>query len=93
MSKTYAVKGDWNTVCDVCGFKYKASQLKDRWDGLKVCKEDWEVRHPSDYYKFPTGAESVVPWTRPEPSTESVAVTYTGSTTTDVPDGTNNGTL
>lgn len=68
MSRTYAVKGDWNAECDVCGFKYKASQLKKRWDGLMVCKEDWELRHPSDYYKFPTGEESVVPWTRPSPT-------------------------
>lgn len=43
MRKTYLRLGDWNAICDVCGQKYKASQLMKRWDGLMVCKEDWEV--------------------------------------------------
>lgn len=90
---TQAIKGNWNAICDVCGFKLKASQLKKRWDGLMVCVEDFEVRHPSDYYRPPIGPESVVPWTRPEPVDETVLITYTGSTTTDVPSGTNNGNL
>jgi hypothetical protein len=76
MSKTYAVKGDWNAICDVCGFKYKASQLKKRWDNLMVCKEDFETRHPSDLYRAPMGKESVVPWTRPEP--EDVEIDTSG---------------
>lgn len=63
-----ATIGDWNAICDVCGFEYKASKLRKRWDGLMVCKEDWETRHPQDLYRFPEGTESVVPWTRPEPS-------------------------
>ena len=93
MSKTWAEKGNYNAICEVCGFKYKASKLKKRWDGLMVCKEDWEVRHPSDYYKFPTGTESVVPWTSPEPTQVDVDVTFTGGTSTDLPGGTNNGNL
>lgn len=93
MGKTYAKKGDWNAICDVCGFKFKASQLKERWDGLMVCKEDWERRHPSDYYKGPIGEESKVAWTRPEPTDTLVDVTFTGSSTTDLPDGHNNGNL
>lgn len=93
MSRTYAVKGDWNSICEVCGFKYKASQLKERWDGLRVCKEDWEPRHPSDLIKGPIGPESTVPWTSPEPTADTVDVTFTGSSTTDLPGGTNNGTL
>jgi hypothetical protein len=40
--KTYLKLGDWNGICDVCGEKYKASQLYLRWDGLRVCREDWE---------------------------------------------------
>lgn len=93
MSKTYAKKGDWNGSCDVCGFKLKASQLKKRWDGLMVCKEDWEPRHPMDFYRAPIGTESKVPWTRPEPVDSEVDVTFTGSTTTDLPGGNNNGNL
>lgn len=41
----------WNAVCDVCGFEYKANELRKRWDGLMVCKDDWEVRHPLDFYR------------------------------------------
>lgn len=45
------VLGDSNCICDVCGFKYKRSQLKKRWDGAIVCSEDWEPRHPQDLIK------------------------------------------
>lgn len=84
--------GDWNAICDVCGFKMKASELKDRWDGLKVCEEDWEPRHPSDLYRAPTTPESIVPWTRPEQADINVDVTF--SVTADpMPDGNNDGTL
>lgn len=85
--------GDWNAVCDVCGFKKKASELLERWDGLRVCKDDFELRHPSDLYRGPTGPESQVPWTRPEPADVSVDVTFTGATGEPVPSGNNNGDL
>ncbi len=38
-------------LCQSCGFKFWNYELKKRWDGLWVCKEDYEVRHPSDFYK------------------------------------------
>ena len=31
------VRGDWNAICDRCGFKFKASELKKTWDNLYVC--------------------------------------------------------
>ena len=43
--------GDWNVICDVCGFKYKASDIRKRWDNLYVCEDDWEPRHPMDFQK------------------------------------------
>ena len=43
--------GDYNGLCDVCGFKYKFSQLRLRWDGLYTCKEDWNPRQPQDFVK------------------------------------------
>jgi hypothetical protein len=43
--------GDWNARCDSCGRKFKASSLKQRWDGLIVCQEDWETRHPQDFLR------------------------------------------
>jgi hypothetical protein len=40
-----------NVICDRCGFKFKAGELRRTWDGLWVCREDWEPRHPQDYVK------------------------------------------
>lgn len=57
------VLGDWNVKCDVCGFKFKSSDVKKRWDGLYCCKEDWEPRHPSDFFKLPK-TESSIPFIR-----------------------------
>ena len=64
MSNTYK-KGDWNAICDSCGRKFKASQLRRRWDGLRVCKDDWEPRHPQDFLRGKPDKPSV-PWSRPE---------------------------
>jgi hypothetical protein len=47
------VLGDSKSCCDVCGFDYKRSQLKKRWDGALVCNKDWEQRHPQDNIKIP----------------------------------------
>lgn len=37
--------------CPVCGFEYRASDFKRRWDGLMVCYEDYEERHPQDFVR------------------------------------------
>jgi len=42
------IKGDHWVICDVCGFKVRASQSLKRWDGLLVCHKDWETRHPQE---------------------------------------------
>ena len=88
MSRSYAKKGDWNSICEVCGFKFKASRLKLRWDGLRVCSEDWEPRHPMDLYRGPIGTESQVPWTSPEPTDVLIDVSFPGSSSTDLPGST-----
>lgn len=41
---------EYNALCDICQFKFKASQLKKRWDGYMVCEKDFEFRHPLDFY-------------------------------------------
>lgn len=61
----HLVHGDWNAICDLCGFKFKASQLRRRWDGMRVCPEDYEERHPQDFLKGIKDNPSV-PWTRPD---------------------------
>lgn len=67
--------GDWNAICDCCGFKFKASELRERWDGLMVCPEDWESRHPQDFLRV-RGDNPSVPWTRPESDDEFIQICY-----------------
>ena len=67
--------GVWKAVCDVCGFEYKSHELRKRWDGLMVCSEDYETRHPQDFIRVK--AETIVPpWTRPEPPDDFVFMCY-----------------
>lgn len=65
MSKPYYKKGTYNAVCDICGFEYKADEMRKNWKGLYVCKKDFETRHPQDYLR--ARIERIdVPWSRPE---------------------------
>lgn len=75
MAYTTLQLGNWNAICDVCGVKYKASQLKKRWDGLMVCEEDWESRHPQDFIRGHRESNQV-PWTRPVVPDQFIQVTY-----------------
>lgn len=64
-------RGQWNAVCDRCGFEYKARQLQLEWNGLRTCKgastnNCWEPRHPQEYVKGVADRQNP-PWTRPEP--------------------------
>lgn len=73
MGRSYVTgRGVYNAYCDVCGFQYKNFQLRKRWDGLIVCKEDWETRHPqefvrarNDYHPLPW-VRAVDPFVEPE---------------------------
>lgn len=58
--------GDWNAICDVCGFKFKASELRKRWDGVMVCKKDWEPRHPQELIRIKADNQNV-PFVRDDP--------------------------
>lgn len=62
---TYARKGDWNVICDLSGFKVKASETTLRWDGLRVITRFCEPRQPQDFIKG-VKDNPTVPWTRPE---------------------------
>lgn len=54
-------------ICDVCGFKYRASQTRMRWDGLRTCTKDWEVRHPQDFVRGRRDRQKVAN-PRPQPA-------------------------
>lgn len=67
-------KGDWIADCDICGRKYKASQLIKRWDGLMCCEDDWEIRQPQDFVRGVADTQ-IAPWLRPEPQNQFIPVT------------------
>lgn len=43
--------GDNWVECEVCGMDIYASDSKRRWDGVLVCPEDYELRHPQDFVR------------------------------------------
>lgn len=63
--KTYYKAGSWNAVCDVCGFRFKAHELKKRWDGLMTCNKDYELDHPQKYLRVQSDPKPL-PFVRPE---------------------------
>lgn len=67
MKKNYFLSGEWNVTCDVCSKKIKSHEAKHRWDGLIVCKDDWEPRHEQDFVKAHTD-KITVPYVRPIPT-------------------------
>ena len=75
MAKNYYVSGNWNVICDVCSKKIKASDAKQRWDGLIVCPSDFEHRHEQDYVRARTD-KITVPFTRPIPTFIFTNITY-----------------
>ena len=72
--RNYLDLGNWNCICDSCGRKFKALDLKKRWDGLLVCQEDYELRHESDFLRVQKEKISV-PFSRPYPA-EDVFTSY-----------------
>jgi len=68
--KNHLLLGNWNALCDSCGRKFKAFDLQKRWDGLMVCQEDFEQRHPMDLLKVQR-EKIAVPWSRPYAAEDS----------------------
>ena len=58
-------KGDWKANCDSCDRIFKASDLKKRWDGLRVCPDDFEERPAQDFVRGKPDIQ-IPPWVRPE---------------------------
>jgi hypothetical protein len=62
--------GDWNAVCDTCGFTFYASELVLNYRKHRVCMRCWDPRNPQDFVRAPKG---IVPaWFRPKGSNELV---------------------
>lgn len=54
----------YKVVCDVCGREFKSYELRKRWDGFMVCKDDFEQRNILDFYQVKDDTHQL-PWTRP----------------------------
>ena len=66
MRNTYYKKGDWNVICDICGFKKKFSETSINWKNQVVCSDTcYEDRHPQDFV-FGKADKQTVPIARPE---------------------------
>lgn len=68
-------RGSWNMICQVCGFKYKNTDMKLRWDNIWCCPEDWEVRQPQDFVRGIKDQMSV-PYAVPEPPDHFIGDQY-----------------
>lgn len=75
--------GGYNAICQVCGWKYKASELKLRWDGVWCCEKDWETRHPMDFFRV-IPDQHPLPFVLPDledvPDSESGYALFDGNT-------------
>jgi hypothetical protein len=76
--RNYYKDGSWNTVCQRCGLKHKAEELKVEWTGLHVCSPCWEPRHPQTLLKVPQ-EQVATPWSSPEPADTFINVPYIAS--------------
>jgi len=66
--------GDFWRMCSRCGFRFRASQTYLTWDGLYVCIDDFETRHPQDFVR---GRADQIRAPNPRPEPEPVFVTGT----------------
>ncbi len=86
--------GNYWTVCDRCGMDFRIDEMRTTWEGLLVCADDWEPRHPQEYVR--AVADQVAPdgEVRPPPAQDTfIQVSYT-ITHPGIPDGTfNNGDI
>ena len=62
---TYYRRGSFNAWCQRCGRKKKAEELIPEWDGLKVCKQCYELRPAQDMVRGVVYLQAV-PWAAPE---------------------------
>lgn len=64
-SGNYYKAGDWLAICDICGFRFKASELRKNWKNEMVCSDCFELRHPQEFIRV-RPEKIAVPWARPE---------------------------
>ena len=70
------IPGNHLLTCDECGFVYRYSEMKKRWDGAMVCSKDFEPKHPQESVRARSD-KIHVPVARPDISFEG-GVTFGG---------------
>jgi len=75
--ETRFVSGQWNAICDRCGFEHKSGQLKLEWTGLRTCPTCWEPRHPQDFVRGKPDRQNVA-WSRPDAPPVFITTPVTG---------------
>lgn len=76
--QNYYKAGSWNVICAVCGIQYKSDEIRKRWDGLLVCKQDYEDRNILDFTRVKPEMGSV-PFSNPDtnsPDSDFIFVCY-----------------
>lgn len=73
--RTRLIIGDINAWCPVCGFNKKGSELQKRWDGILVCSDCNEPRHPQDLARIPR-VEQPPKIVQPEPADVEIEVDW-----------------
>lgn len=68
------IPGDYYRICDVCGFKYRQSEMLKRWDNVWVCSADFEPRHPQEFLR---GKNEHIAAHDPRPDTSDAAAAET----------------
>ncbi len=48
MAREYWKAGGAWGICDRCGQKFRHADLRKEWNGLMVCREDYDPRHPQE---------------------------------------------
>jgi len=69
--------GDWKLISDLTGFKIRASQSAERWDGMIGEREKVEERHPQDFLRG-VHEDQRVPFSRPEQTDRFLGRNRTG---------------
>jgi hypothetical protein len=65
--------GNWKVACDVCDFWFPSGKMRERWDGLIVCPDDFETRHPQTLIKI-NGERAVPSFIRKDPDDDFIFI-------------------
>ncbi len=62
---TFAVGKKSQAICDRCGYQYDYLDLQKEWNGLLVCPECYEPKHPQLDPSYHAADAQALPFTRP----------------------------